>query len=180
MSGSLAVALVAAAIGFILPPAQAGTSLEYAVKATFLYKFAPFVEWPEIALPPPNGPLNICVAGRNPFNQLLDRAVAGQRLNGHPFAIRHMAQVTADSDCQILFVGGSDEQSVAQGLDQVRGRPVLTVTDSDDDSASHGVINFVVSDNKVRFQIDEVAAERNRIAISSKLLSLALPPRKSH
>jgi hypothetical protein len=35
------------------------------------------------------------------------------------------------------------------------------------------MINFIVADNRVRFEIDEAAARRNGLQISSKLLSLA-------
>jgi hypothetical protein len=40
------------------------------------------------------------------------------------------------------------------------------------------IIQFVVQDGHVRFSIDTAAAAANRVAISSKLLSLAVgPPR---
>ena len=156
--------------------ARADDSLEYAVKATYLYKFAPFVEWPQTAFESPDSAIDICVSGSDPFGAVLDRAAAGQRIGGRPIAIRHIASVSADSHCHILFISGSPDQSVLQGLDAVRGQPVLTVTDNAVDAANRGTINFVIVDTRVRFEIDARAAAQNHIVISSKLLSLGLPP----
>jgi hypothetical protein len=47
----------------------------------------------------------------------------------------------------------------------------LTVTDST--SRVHGIINFAVIENHVRFDIDEAAADAASLRISSKLLELA-------
>jgi YfiR/HmsC-like len=51
---------------------------------------------------------------------------------------------------------------------------VLTVTDGAADPDNRGIINFVISDGRVRFEIDNLAAEASRLTISSKLLSLAV------
>jgi len=50
---------------------------------------------------------------------------------------------------------------------------VLTITDAPADARDTGIINFVIRDNRVRFEIDLDAAARNQLTISSKLLSLA-------
>ncbi len=156
--------------------AQAGP-LEYAVKAAYLYKVAPFVEWPASAFAGAAGPFSICVQGADPFGATLDRAVAGQRLGAHPIMVRRMDAVSAEAGCQILFAGGSRRQTVADALRAVHGAPVLTVTDGDRPPNSRGVIHFVLKDSRVRFDIDDEAASENGLNISAKLLNLALSVR---
>lgn len=153
------------------------SSLEYAVKAAYLYKVAPFVEWPANAFPGGSGPLSICVQGADPFGAALDHAVAGQRVGAHPIMVRRMDSVSAENGCQILYAGGSRRQSVADALRAVHGAPVLTVTDGERPPASRGVIHFVLKDGRVRFDIDAQAASENGLSISAKLLSLALSVR---
>jgi hypothetical protein len=53
---------------------------------------------------------------------------------------------------------------------------VLTVSDV----RGLGIINFVVKDNRVRFDVDDEAAAQSGLTISSKLLGFALnvKPRK--
>lgn len=151
-----------------------GASLEYAVKATYLHKFAPFVEWPNAAAEFPDGNFIVCVVGTDPLGALLDRAVTGQQVAGHPIEIRRLARVTGNPGCAVMFVAGSDAQPVSAALVAVRGMPVLTVTDGATDPATKGIINFVLQDDRVRFEIDNSAAAANGLTISSKLLSLAV------
>jgi hypothetical protein len=148
-------------------------ALEFAVKAAFITKFVPFVEWPNGALAGSDGAFRICVAGRDPFLDLLDRAADHLVVSGRPVTIQRVAVVTRSSGCQVLYAAGSPDQSAADMLASVRGTPVLTLTDKAPDPRNHGMINFIISDNRVRFEIDEAAAEQSGLTISSKLLSLA-------
>jgi hypothetical protein len=102
---------------------------------------------------------------------MLDRVVAGQRVEGRPITVRRMARALATSGCQIMYVGGSGGQSVKSTLRVMQGAPVLTVTD---DPAATGVISFAVEGGRVRFLVDDQQASEDGLSISSKLLSLAL------
>ena len=151
-----------------------GPQLEYAVKANYLCKFAPFVEWPASALPA-GSPFNICVVGEDPFGPALDEAVRGQAIAGHPVAVRRMATVSGAPNCQVLYIGRSRVQKPAEVLQQVRGAPILTVSDGPLDGE---VVQFVLKDGRVRFAIDAAAAQANGLVISSKLLGLATEVRR--
>jgi len=144
--------------------------LEYAVKASYLYKFAPFVQWPPTAFEAPGAPLTICIAGPDPFGPALGEAVKGQRVNGHPIAVRHVEAVRAGMPCQILFVAGDETE---EDLRAIAHDPILTVTDRARGSTG-GMIQFVMVGGRVRFAINQAAAQDSGIAISSKLLGLAL------
>jgi hypothetical protein len=160
------------ALAAALSRAQA-PAVEYAVKATDLYKFVPFVEWPPEALPP-SDPLVICVVGRDRVSDLVDEAVNGQTSAGHPIRVVHgQSGSLRDAHCNILYVALRGAAAV-DALDRVRGQPVLTVTDAAQEPRAAGVVNFVVIDNRVRFEIDQHAAAENHLVISSKLLSLAI------
>lgn len=149
------------------------TALASAVKAAYIPKFVPFVAWPGEALYDPAGAVSICVVGADPFGDLLDRVIAGQTIAGHPIVVHRLRTVSRTGDCQILFAGGSADQPVADILAAVRGTPVLTMTDDAHDPQSRGIINFIISGNRVRFEIDQDAAAANGLSVSSKLLSLA-------
>lgn len=159
-------------LGFAIIPLAHAQVDEYIVKGAFLYKFGLFAQWPASAFPSPAAPLYLCIAGADPFGIPLDNLVAGQHINGHPVVIRRLKKVDKNSACHILYAGGSEDQSEADILNAVRGSPVLTVSDNGDANAA--VINFVVTDNHVRFDINDEAAAQNGIAISSQLLKLAL------
>jgi hypothetical protein len=161
-----------AILGLGAAPACA-QSLELAVKATYLYKLAPFVSWPAQAYGGPNAPLVICVQGADPFGPILDRATAGQSVDGHPVVVRRVARLDAGAGCHIAYVAGGPAQSQAQALQAVEGAPVLTVTD-EGRSAAKGIVRLLLDGGKVRFSIDAGQADRNGVEISSKLLALAV------
>jgi hypothetical protein len=155
---------------------QGTNELEYAVKATYLYKFAPFVHWPENVLAA-GASFDICVVGRDPFGALLDDAVRGEQVRGHPILVRRLPEISRGSGCEIVFAGGSSAQSIQEILDAVAGEPVLTVTDVALGRTANGIVHFVILDDRVRFEIDDRAAAENGLMISSKVLSLALAVR---
>lgn len=153
-------------------PAEAGTSpLETSIKATYLYKFAPFVTWPQSD---PAKPFVICVVGTDPFGPVLDQAVAGQAYAQRPIQVARLESVNRQSGCDIAYLGGSAAQPVEAALQALRGTPVLTVTD---EGTPEGMIAFRLTDGHVRFRIDEDAVDDSGLTISSKLLSLALSVR---
>jgi hypothetical protein len=152
-------------------------SLEFAVKATFLHKFAGFVAWPESAFASSGSPFVLCVAGADPVSELIDEAAAGQSYRTHPIEVRHIGQPSAVAACHALYVAGMSPDAIEAYLRAARGKAILTVTDNAASRAAKGMVNFVVRDNRVRFEIDLDLAAINRLTVSSKLASLALPPR---
>jgi hypothetical protein len=172
----LALAALLLCAGATAARAQ-GDSLEFAVKATYLYKFAPFVEWPLGAFKTPTAPFMICIVGDDPFGEVIDRAIAGQRLAEHPMVVDRMATYDTARTCHVLYAMGSETQPTEAILPLARGLPVLTVTDAARGNAAKGIIHFVVANNRVRFEIDDAAAARHELRISSKLLSLAITVR---
>jgi hypothetical protein len=150
--------------------AAEGDSMEYAIKAAYLYKFGIYVEWPQHAFPSPTSPLYLCIVGEDPFGAALDAAVNGQRIETHPIVIRRVKTLARDTVCHILYANAADLQHV-----ETARNGVLTVSD-----ARGGIINFIIKDNRVRFDIDDEAAAQSGLNISSKLLGIALnvKPRK--
>jgi hypothetical protein len=63
-------------------------------------------------------------------------------------------------------------------LQAVQGASVLTVGESDSFIAGGGVIDFKLDGEKVRIEINTEAADRAKLRISAKLLSLAQAGKK--
>jgi hypothetical protein len=177
-----ALGLVAALFvgGASLDRASAQSASEYEVKAAYLYKLGQYVEWPAAAFAQPSSPVQICIVGDDPFGALLDNTVSGERIGTRQIAVSRMPAATKGAGCHIAYFGGSGQQGTAEGLAQLQGTPVLTITDADRKGEGTGIVHFVVKANRVRFDIDDQAAAENGLQISAKLLSLAqsVKPRK--
>lgn len=172
----LSALLLAAWLAMAPAPAAAdrrAQPIELSVKATFLPKFMAYIGWPPSSLPQPTEPFLLCVIGRDPFGARLDAAVNGQRVEQHPLALRRMPTTEDAGACRLAFIGGSADQSAEAALRALTGSPVLTVTDARLGPA-RGMIHFDLKDGRVRFHIDEAGAAASDLAISSRLLGLAL------
>jgi len=153
--------------------AQAPAFDEYQVKAAFLYNFAKFVEWPPGTFANSTDPIAICIVGQNPFGSALESMVQGKKVGDRTFAVRRLADTQQSGQCQILFIGATEWRRTRALLDAVKSTGVLTVGESEDFMALGGIINFRLDGPRVRIQVDLQMAERARLRISSKLLSLA-------
>jgi hypothetical protein len=163
-----AVVILVLAIG--LQPATAqDVPLEYQVKAAYLYNFVKFVEWPETAR---TGPLNICIAGRNPFGDVLADTIKDETIDGRPLTSRVVLE--PDPDCHVLFV---PDGAPSAYLRAARRMPTLTVGETTDFLQQGGVIAFVADGHNIRFAISADAAEQAKLQVSSRLLKLAVNTR---
>lgn len=153
--------------------AQSDRAPEYQVKAAFLYNFAKFVDWPSHAFPNPSAPLRICVLGQNPFGDSLRGIVQDKFISGRAISNEQVDSVTQARACHILYISRSEAAGMRQALAYLRNLPVLTVGDSGDFLPLGGVINMVLEQDRVRFEISLAAAQRQHLKISSKLLAVA-------
>lgn len=167
----LILAFLLAAHGFV-PPARAQPS-DTAVKAAFLPRFARYVTWPPAAAPTATDPFVLCVIGEDRFGRLLDNAASSQSIAGKPVAIRRVRDASEAAGCHVAFVQGTRSKPVGQILTALERRPILTVTDAGNGSP-RGVVHFAVINGRVRFFIDQGAAQRRGLTVSSRLLALAV------
>jgi hypothetical protein len=145
-------------------------SLEYGVKATYLLRFAQFVEWPPSGLGPPGSPFNICILGNNPFGNVLDQIVSGEVVQGHSVAIRKIDGEPASGACRVVFV--EDREKAARSIERL-GREVLTVGEGETFVRNGGMIGFVIENRRVTFDINRKSAEAAGLTLRSGLLSVA-------
>ena len=155
--------------------AQPDRPPDYRIKAAFLYHFGQFVEWPANAFANAGSPLIIGVLGDDPFHGDLEGITAGKSINGHPVVVRHIKALSDVKGCHILFIAASEKDQEREVLKSMDGASVLTVGETDDFIQAGGMINFIIEDSQVHFQINNDAARAVGLKISSKLIKLSRP-----
>ena len=75
--------------------------------------------------------------------------------------------------CHLLFICPSEKNNINEIIDLVKNQSVLTVADTQEFLDAGGIVNFVIEDNKVRFDINLTASEKAGLKIRSQLLRLA-------
>ena len=176
--GSVLFAALAAVVGIVSAvSAQQAKPEEYQVKAVYLYNFGRFIEWPASAVK--DDSFDICVLGRDPFGPVLDTTVAGEMIDSHKLTARRMTSVQAAKGCRILFISSSEAMRVKDILNSADTAGILTVSDMPGFTGSGGIIQFVLKENKVRFEVNLDAADKAGLTFSSQLLKVATDIRKS-
>ena len=168
-----ATAVASVLIGALTPAtASAQQTLEPDVKAAFLYNFTRFIEWPGPAAGT-SVPFRLCVVADSAMEQAIKRAVEGEVVDGRPLVMTLPQSPQEAGECQMLFVGRTEHGRADSLLTAVRDLPVLTVGDSPQFFEHGGAIQFVLVDNRVRFDVHLPHAQRARLKISAKLLRVA-------
>jgi hypothetical protein len=147
---------------------------EYQIKAAFLCKFGQYVEWPPEGLGGAEQPFVIGVMATPAVGDELALAARGLTVHGRPILVRRTDRVgELVEGVAIVYIARSHAGRAAEVIGVLKDRPVLTVTELDGEQPGSGIVNFVVVDDKVRFDISLTAATRSRLRISARLLGVA-------
>ena len=153
--------------------AQTSVAPEYQIKAAFLYKFCNYIEWPPDAFSSDTSPLRIGVAGPEDLVDELRQTVRGLTIKNRPLLVLQVNSDEIVRNLQILFIARSESRRMTHLLTLARGYPVLLVTESPKGFDAGSVINFVVQENRVRFDISQAAAAQQGLRLSAQLLKVA-------
>lgn len=148
------------------------------VKATYLYNFARFIQWPRDAFRDDKAPFVIGILGNDPFGRILDDTMKAKTVAGRPIRVRRFrwdreAHRTALRTCHLLYVSRSERRRVGDIVSALHGVPMLLVSDMDGFTGREGMIGLVLENGRIVFEINRSALERVRLRASSKLLALA-------
>jgi hypothetical protein len=179
----------------IVPKARADSakSKEYQIKAAFIYNFIKFVDWPEEKMADSNEPITIGIIGSedfvNAFEPVIHKKVKNRNISIKYFEGYEKLKRAREEDerkwnqkmealktCHVLMFCICDSvrlENSSQIIKALKGSPVLTVGETAGFLESGGIINFLMEDKKVRFEINVTAAKKSKLKISSKLLRLA-------
>jgi hypothetical protein len=145
---------------------------EEAVKAAFIYRFTGYVEWPPASLDGAPA-FTIAVLGSPGVARELARFAVHRPIRNLPVMVRRIESVAQADGAHVLYVGPEFSGSHRSLVKAVGNRPVLLITDSPRGLDDGSVLNFVLVDRRVRFEVSLAAAQRAGIRLSSELLSVA-------
>lgn len=151
-----------------------GSAVEQRIKAASLYKFLGYAEWPPAAFSAPDSPYVIGIVDAEEIAQELSRISANRQVNGRRLVIRKMKQGEPLAGIHALFIGRAARDRQAQWLQLAQRLPILTVTETPGGLAQGSMINFLLAEDRVRFEVSLDALEDSKVKLSSRVLSVAL------
>jgi hypothetical protein len=147
-------------------------AVEYQVKASLVFNFMHFIEWPPEALK--NGQITLCLVGRDVYGNAL-RVLEREIVQGKSLTVKTYGlwyPVLADS-CQVVIFSEQEQENVQQALADLANKSALTVGETPAFLEDGGIIKFAIINDTVQFEVNVETAKQARLNISSKLLRLA-------
>jgi hypothetical protein len=188
----MALALILVVFSHVVD-ADSEKNKEYQIKAAFLYNFINFIDWPKEEKADVDESITIGIIGSEDFTKACE-PIKRKKIKERNISIKYFAgyeklKKSNDTDdsqwnkkiealkvCNVLIFCNSNLVRIKnpnQIIKALEGLPILTVGETEHFLESGGVINFLMEDEKVCFEINNSAAKQAKLNIRSKLLRLA-------
>ena len=164
-------ALIDEVRGEDVPPPPAAS--EGSIKAAFVFKFLSYVDWPPLAFSAPEAPIVIGVIGADDIAAELAQVTNSRTVNDRPVVVRMLRAGESLAGLHVLYIDRSEAARLPALVRAAQQRAILTVADIPGALEQGVMINFLISDGRVRFEIAADTAERSGLKLSSRLLSVA-------
>jgi hypothetical protein len=149
---------------------------EYEVKAASISLFITrYIKWPEKDFPDKQAPFVVAVLGKDPFGKSLSDALKNKKFGTHPVELVAFEDIEALKECHLLFVPEDSDKQLPELLKFYKGKSTLLVGESLSIAESGVSIGCWIENARIRFAINNAAAKRAKLELSSELLKLAKP-----
>ena len=165
--------LCLALCGLPLNPAYSESGLEHTIKASLVLKFPSFVTWP--AKPDPtltSKNLTLCISGKDSFGNIFKLATE-ESIVDLKLTVNRLGKSRNFNSCHILYLSSLNKTESEQILRRIGNLPILVISEQPGMADLGAGINFLIVNNKVRFEINKLAIDRSGLIVSSELLALA-------
>ncbi len=143
------------------------------IKATFIYNFTKYIDWPEKYK---EGNFVIGVLGTTSFYNDLTALLSTKTVGAQKFEIKSFSSVESVSGiCHILFIPAENSSVLPDVLKKMKGKSTLIITEKSGLAKQGSAINFVVDNNKQRFEMNRTNIEKYSLKVSTTLTALAIP-----
>jgi len=145
-------------------------SIEYKIKAGYLYNFTKFITWPEDDIET----FNLCILGKDPFGSILN-PIENRTVKNKSIRVYRIRSAKKTKHCHIIY-GASPKQLKrldSKSLTISSLPPKLTVGETRKLSRYGSMIAFFLKDGKVKLRINLDHLRKSGLDISAKLLEIA-------
>lgn len=157
------------ALLIVMPFLMEGQVAKY--KAVFTLNFIRYIGWPDEAR---QGDFVIGVLQDSDIARRIEDQTGGKKFGFQEVVVKEFGSLDEVTNCQVLFV--SDRFNFSRNASQIRqklGQNSLIVTESEGATDNGSMINFVVRDDVLKFEIHKGNASGNGLQISSRLENMS-------
>ena len=166
---ALSLSLFCLSLGPSSAPQDSGTKTH--LKAMMIYQFATKIDWPKEYK---TGSFVIGVYGNS---DLYDKVVSdhsSKPVGSQPIKVKKYSSSKDIERCHILFVDKSKSAAVPALAKKFKSKGTLLVTEYDKGLNEGATINFVVINNRDKFELSKSNASSNGLVLSSYIQGFAV------
>lgn len=142
------------------------SSVEYKIKAGYLYNFTKFITWNLDKAET----FNVCIVGDDPFGEIID-PIEDRRVGPLPINLirfTSLENINKEPHCHILFISSSIKDMLAG----TNFNNTLIVGESEEFIKQGGMIPFVNRQGKIKLQCNVERIKQSGLKISAKLIEV--------
>ena len=149
---------------------QAQTT-DYKFHSVFIYNFTKYIQWPASHQ---SGEFVIGVLGNSPISADLEKMAANKMVGAQKIVIKKFKSLSEAAECHILFIPNNANLNFEDIQTKFKGKPTLLITEKSGLAQKGSGINFVLQDNKWKFELNEAATQSAGLKVSKELSKLAI------
>jgi hypothetical protein len=128
------------------------------LQSIFIYNFIKLIEWPASANA--SGTFDIAVIGNDPIIAELTNLAKAKKAGSLTIKVTKASSASDAGTPHIIYVPKSQSGQIGNIKASVGSKPVLIISDTDGGTTKGADINFVIVDNKPKFEITPASAPR--------------------
>jgi hypothetical protein len=148
---------------------------EYMLKAGYIEKFTHFIEWPEItAANNAADVFSIAVFGENKYENALENIFSKTKVKNRKVHIKYISSINEIDNCMILIISTSKKDKLKEILNSIAGKSILTIGETAGWGKMGVMINMLIYNNYIRYEINLNALNKSGLKVNSLLLTSAI------
>ncbi len=141
------------------------------LQSIFIYNFTKYIEWPASYT---SGNFIIGVIGQSPLINELNNLSKSKKVGNQPIVITKFNSVSEISKCNILFVPKNKSSELNDVINKLKSTSTLIITEKEGLAKQGAGINFVIVDNKQKFELNKTNISKYNLKVSTSLTNLAI------
>ncbi|MGE0562076.1 MAG: YfiR family protein [Flavobacteriales bacterium] len=140
------------------------------IKAVFIYNFTKYIEWPQSYK---EGEFTIGIIGETSLYSELIKMTETKKVANQTLEVKKFTSPAEVTKCHILYVSKDKSQSLTDIIKKVKNNSTLLVTEESGLVDKGSGINFIIKDNRQKFELNKSNVEKYKLKVSSNLEALA-------
>lgn len=145
-------------------------ALDYKFHSVYIYNFTKYIQWPS-----QGADIKISILGNQQEAVKAFKAMANAKSgSGKQFSVKVINNPGEIGKCDILFVPGNYSNLASAAIEKLTGQNTLIITEKEGMIDQGSGINFVLVENKLKFELSKTNLDKAGLKVSSQLIQMAI------